>query len=224
MTHPFGLGLSHRFAPIVAALVLAACGEVAVHPAPSASAAAPGTRAAPDVEAAVNAAAERDLQATPLPPGTLRQEYLPEVSMRGDSAERTVRLRLRDRAGTWERWVLQRQVFAREGGAWRKVESVDTRLYDGKPLYDQMHARYGGTFMIAPGQRLQLVWQVGVLMARFPDGSTRQVFLASPTEEAVNPTMDGHFRFTLSDDGRPATVALVRNGQEVWRATRAAPE
>lgn len=181
--------------------------------------------APPDIEAAVNAAAERELQAVPVEPGELRQEYVPSVVMRGDRAERTVRLRLRDRAGTWERWWMQQQFFVREGsGSWRKVDSADTLLYQGKPFHDQLHARYGGIFMIAPGQVVRLAWQGGVLLARFPDGSMRQVFLASPVEEAQGPAADGRLRFTLSDDGRPATVSLVRDGREIWRATRAAPE
>lgn len=211
---------------LVGVVLVAACTDIAPRPGSQSTPAAlgPATKATPEVEAAVDAAAERDFQATPPAAGTLHQEYLPTVMMRGDRAERTVRLRLRDRAGTWERWWLQRQTFAREGTGWRKVDSADTLLYDGKPLFDQQHARYGGTFMIAPGQVVQLAWQAGVLLARFPDGSMRQVFLASSTDEAQGPGVDGHLRFTLSDDGRPATVALVRNGQEVWRAARSAPE
>ena len=222
------IGRSCRLAAAVAcAAAVAACGQLGVHPAAHEASAASASmvKATPDVEAAVNAAAAASAQATPSAAGTLRQEYDPAVMMRGNEAVRTVRLRLRDRAGTWERWMLQTQVFAREAGTWRQVDGADTVLYEGKPLSDSLHSRYGGAFMIAPGRVLVLIWQGGLLLARFPDGTTRQVFLASPTEEAPRKgSDDGELHFTLSDDGKPATVTLVRNGQVVWRATRSASE
>ena len=222
------IGRSCRVAAVIAcAAALAACGGLGARSAADQASIAPEpmVKAAPDVVAAVDAAAAKSAQATPPSAGTLRQEYDPSVMMRGKDAVRTVRLRLRDRAGTWERWLLKTQVFAREGDAWRQVDGADTLLYEGKPLSDSLHSRYGGAFMIAPGRMVVLMWQGGLLLARFPDGTTRQVFLASPTEEAPRKGHDdGELHFTLSDDGRPATMTLVRNGQVVWRATRSAPE
>jgi hypothetical protein len=138
---------------------------------------------------------------------------------------RTSRLRLRDRAGTREQWLLQTRVFVHErDGTSTLVRAEDTVIYQGPPLSDSLHSRYGGTFMVEPGKIVRLAWQGGMLLATMPDGSTRQVFLASPLEEAARQPDDGHLRFTLSDDGKPATVAWVHAGREVWRATRSQPE
>ncbi|HZZ91953.1 MAG TPA: nuclear transport factor 2 family protein [Usitatibacter sp.] len=155
----------------------------------------------------------------------LRQEYGPSLALNGASATRTARVRLRDRAGTHETWLREDHAFTRTaGGEWRLASARNAILYEGAPLSDSLHSRYGGSFAVEPGRVLRLVWSGGILVATFPDGSSRQVFLVSPTEEAVRDPQAGHLRFTLSDDGRPATVALVRNGQEIWRATRSQPE
>ena len=77
-----------------------------------------------------------------------------------------------------------------------------------------------GTLVIDAGRVLRLAWEDGALLATFPGGARTQVFLASPTEEAVRTAGLARLRFTLGPDGRPADATLVRDGQEVWRATR----
>jgi hypothetical protein len=222
---------------VALASVLAACaqperaGMVPIAPPSSRVAAA---ALPPDIEQAINQAEER--AAPSLASGIagyasfeLRQEYGVAITAnevdRRRGFVRTSRLRLRDRAATREQWLRRTHVFVQEtGGSWRLASAEDTVIYDGAPLSDSLHSRYGGTFAIAPGKTVRLAWQGGMLLATMPDGSTRQVFLASPLEEAPGRADDGHLRFTLSDDGRPATVAWVRQGREVWRATRSQPE
>ena len=161
----------------------------------------------------------------------LHQEYAVSVAGRGlersdgGTVTRTSRLRLRDRAGTRERWVYRSHAFVRAAdGTWHLHRTDDRVLYDGRPLSDSLHSRYGGTFMIEPGKVVRLAWLGGVLMATMPDGSTRQVFLVSSSEENEDAANGGHFRFTLAEDGKPATVAWVHGGHEAWRATRSPPE
>lgn len=140
------------------------------------------------------------------------------------TAVRTSRVRLRDTTNARESWIRQSQVLVREAdGAWRLAFGQGTMLYEGAPQDPALLARYAGTYVIGPGRALTLDWEDGALFATLPNGARGQIFLASPTEEAVRTVGAGQLRFTLGADGRPATAAMVRNGSEVWRATRRAP-
>jgi ketosteroid isomerase-like protein len=140
------------------------------------------------------------------------------------TAVRVARVRLRDTAGTRESWLRQTHVFVRgDDGAWRLASGQGTLMYEGPPLDPALHARYAGTYVIAPGRVLTLEWEDDALFATLPNGARAQIFLASPTEEAVRTLGAGHLRFTLGPDGRPVAAALVRGGREVWRATRTTP-
>ena len=134
---------------------------------------------------------------------------------------RTARNRLRDTAGTRESWIRQTQVFVRDDdGRWRLAHGQGTLLYEGPPQDPALLARYAGRYVISPGRALLLRWEDGSLFATLPSGATGQIFLASPTEEAVRTTGAGQLRFTLDAAGQPVAAALVRNGREMWRAVR----
>ena len=107
-----------------------------------------------------------------------------------------------------------------EDGAWRIAAGQGTLLYEGAPLDTALHARYAGRYVISPDRALVLAWEDGGLFATLPSGARGQIFLASPTEEAVRTIGAGHLRFTLGPDGRPVTAALVRADREAWRGTR----
>src|SRR4051812_417392 len=109
-------------------------------------------------------AEEREVRAAPAAAAApawadLRQEYGVTVTA-SDTAEgrrevRTSRLRLRDRAATHERWLLRTEVFIAEANGSKRLAKVDeVVLYDGPPLSDSLHSRYGGSFMIAPGKTM----------------------------------------------------------------------
>jgi len=222
-----------RIAPVAtsAALsVVSACGTVEPVANPAGPPPAPALASA-SLPAGVQQAIDQAEAHAPAPDATaydLRQEYgvATTISEGPDrKVVRTSRLRLRDRAGTREKWLHRTHVYAQDrAGAWKLVRAQDQVIYEGGALSDSLHSRYGGTFMIAPGKVVRLAWRAGMLLATLPEGSTRQVFLASPVEEAVHEPGAAHLRFTLSDDGKPATVASVQGGKEEWRATRSAPE
>jgi len=137
---------------------------------------------------------------------------------------RMARVQLIDSASKRESWLRQTHVFVRGvDGAWQLALGQGVMMYEGPPLDAALHARYSGTYVIAPGRALILTWEDGALFARFPSGATTQVFLASPTEEAARTVGAGRLRFTLGPEGRPVVATLVRDEQEVWRATRSAP-
>jgi ketosteroid isomerase-like protein len=135
---------------------------------------------------------------------------------------RTARVRLRDTVGARESWIRQTQVFVRQTDQrWRLALGQGTVLYEGPAQDPALLARYAGRYVIAPGRVLVLRWQDESLFATLPSGAVGQIFLASPTEEAVRTAGAGQLRFTLDTAGQPVAAALVRNGREVWRAARA---
>lgn len=155
----------------------------------------------------------------------LRTEHGTTLTTFGDSpphtAVRVSRIRLRDGAGTRESWLRQTQMFVRgNDGAWLLAWGQGVVMYEGAPLDPTLHARYAGTYVIAPGRELKLAWEDGALLGTLPGGAQVQIFLASPTEEAVRTLGAGSLRFTLSTDGTPTAAALVRGNQEMWRASR----
>jgi len=137
------------------------------------------------------------------------------------TAVRATRVRLLDAAGSRETWLRQTRVYVRDSdGSWRIALGQGVVMYAGPPLAAALHARYAGTYVIDAGRSLTLRWEDGALMATFPNGAETQIFLASPTEEAVRTAGVGKLRFTLDAQGQPVQAALVRNDQEVWRGTR----
>jgi hypothetical protein len=135
---------------------------------------------------------------------------------------RVSRVRLRDAAGQRESWLRQTQTFVRESdGEWRIAAGQGVVMYEGAPLDPALHARYAGTYVIAPGRELKLEWEDGALLGTLPSGAQGQIFLASPTEEAVRTAGAGNLRFTLDADGTPTGAALMRAGREQWSAKRA---
>ena len=73
------------------------------------------------------------------------------------------------------------------------MSSVDERSASGG---------YAGAYVIAPGRTLTLTWENDMLLAVLPNGATKQIFLASPTEEAVRTVGAGRLKFTLAPDRR----------------------
>ncbi len=141
-----------------------------------------------------------------------------------ETVVRVARVQLRDHAQNRKSWMRQTHVFVRgRDGQWRLASGQGTLMYEGPTLDPELHARYPGTYVINPGRTLKLTWDDGALIAVFPSGATTQIFLASPTEEAVRTIGAGGLRFTLGPDGRPVAVALRRGKQEIWHATRAEP-
>ncbi|QJR13529.1 nuclear transport factor 2 family protein [Usitatibacter palustris] len=140
------------------------------------------------------------------------------------TAVRVSRVRLVDAAGAKETWLRQTRVYVRgSDGGWRLAVGQGVAMYQGPLLDAALHARYAGTYAIDPGRSLTLKWQDGALLATFPSGAETQIFLASPTEEAVRAEGIGKLRFTLDAQGQPTHAALVRNDKELWRGTRSKP-
>lgn len=159
---------------------------------------------------------------------SVRTEYGPVLAAYGTPEPHTVvrvaRVRLLDSAGKRESWLRQTHLFVRSAdGAWRIASGQGVVMYEGPPLDAALHARYGGTYVIAPTRMLTLTWEDDALLATLPSGAKAQIFLGSPTEEVTRTLGAGRLKFTLGPDGRPVGAALVRGDQELWRATRSEP-
>jgi ketosteroid isomerase-like protein len=154
----------------------------------------------------------------------IRTEHTPAIDVHGSpphTVVRVARVRIIDSSGARESWLRQSHVFVREDdGAWRVAMGQGTVMYEGPPLDMGMHQRYIGIFDLPDGRVFKTTWEDGFLFGTLPNGAKFQLFLGSPTEEAVRTTGSGRMRFTLGPDGRPVTAALVRGTQELWRATR----
>ena len=137
-------------------------------------------------------------------------------------AIRTSRVRLLHADGKRESWIRQTHTLGRVAGAgpWKLALGQGVIMYDGPLLDPALHARYAGQYLIADGRKLVLAWVDDSLLATLPNGAETQVFLASPTEESVRNPAAGALRFTLDARQAPIAVALVRDGQEMWRAIR----
>lgn len=151
-----------------------------------------------------------------------RTEHGVTLQLHGQRPELAIRLsRVQLRDANRESWIRQTHTWTRDdAGNWRLAMGQGVTMYDGPVLDASMHARYAGVYALEDGRRLVLEWQDGTLLATFPNGAQTQVFLASPTEEAVRVPGAGSLRFTLDAQGTPQTVALVRAGAEAWRAVR----
>ena len=82
----------------------------------------------------------------------------------------------------------------------------------------RLYSRYAGTYAISDGRVLRIEWDGDSLVATFPGGTRSQVFLKSPTEEAI--ASPDHFLFVLDSSGRLTTVRMMRGATEAWRAER----
>lgn len=137
------------------------------------------------------------------------------------SALRVARVQLVDGADHRETWIRQTQMFVRtDPGKWQLASGQGVVMYDGPPLDPALHARYAGTYVIDAKRKLVLVWKESTLLATFPSGAETQIFLASPTDEAMRNPAAGVLRFTLDASGAPVSAALVRAGEELWRGVR----
>jgi hypothetical protein len=67
---------------------------------------------------------------------------------------------------------------------------------------------------------LVLDWTDGALLATLPNGAQTQIFLASPTLEAMRNPAAGVLHFTLDAQGNPKSASLVRGSEEIWKALR----
>jgi hypothetical protein len=153
-----------------------------------------------------------------------RTEHDPTVTLYGDephTALRISRVRLVQTQGGRESWLRQTHTLVRNAaGVWQIAMGQGVVMYDGPPLDPVLHARYAGVYSIDDGRKLLLEWSDGQLLATFPNGAKTQVFLASPTEEAIRNQAVGSLHFTLDDKGNPTAASLVRGSQEVWRGNR----
>jgi hypothetical protein len=153
-----------------------------------------------------------------------RTEHGTTLQFHGDPAHTAVRIarvRLVDASRGRESWLRQTHTWVRApSGPWRLVMGQGVTMYDGPPLDAALHARYAGLYLLEDGRRLELDWKEEALLATFPNGAQTQIFLASPTEEVVRNPSAGALRFTLDDRGMPRVAALVRAGEEMWRATK----
>lgn len=154
-----------------------------------------------------------------------RSEHGMTLALYGDkephTAVRIARVRLVDAAGGRETWMRQTHTLVRnETGAWQLAMGQGVVMYDGPPLDPALHARYAGIYVIDQNRRLMLDWDDGALLATLPNGAQTQLFLESPTREALRNPAAGVLHFTLDEKGNPVTAALVRGTQEIWRATR----
>ena len=153
-----------------------------------------------------------------------RSEHGASLVFYGDpvhTAVRVTRVRLLDPAGKRESWMRQTHTLVRgSAGKWQLAMGQGVIMYDGPPLDPALHARYAGVYVLGDGRQLVLEWSDGALLATFPSGAHTQVFLASPTQEAIRNPAAGALTFTLDANGSPTHAALVRAGQEQWRAAR----
>jgi hypothetical protein len=150
-----------------------------------------------------------------------RSEHGSTLATYGDPVHTAVRVaRVRLQFPNRESWIRQTHTWVRVAGAWKLAMGQGVVMYDGAPLDPALHERYAGTFALGDGRTLTLTWQDQMLLATFPNGAETQLFLASPTEEAVRNPNAGGLRFELDERGRPRSAALVRAGQEIWRAKR----
>ena len=134
---------------------------------------------------------------------------------------RTARIRLRTLDRTRETWMRQVHVFVRGGsGHWQLALGQGTLMYEGAAIDAAIYPRYVGVYQTSDGRTLSMSTEDESLFARLPNGSTAQIFLASPTEEIARTTGGGRFRFTLDPQGQVAAVTLVRGDDEIWRANR----
>jgi ketosteroid isomerase-like protein len=153
-----------------------------------------------------------------------RTEHDPTVTLYGEephTAVRISRVRLVQAEVGRESWLRQTHTLVRNAaGAWQIAMGQGVVMYEGPPLDAALHARYAGVYAIDDGRKLLLEWSDGQLLATFPNGAKTQVFLLSPTEEAVRNLSVGSLHFTLDDKGNPTAASLMRGSQEVWRGTR----
>jgi ketosteroid isomerase-like protein len=140
------------------------------------------------------------------------------LAVYGSAAIRTARVRIRFKDGTRETWMRQNRVFVLEGGQWKLASAQGTRMYDGPVTISTTYQPYAGTYVIDTKRSLRLEWDGDALLAIYPSGARSQVFLKSPTEEAVQGP--DRFRFVLDEGGRPVAVLLLRGEEEVWRGER----
>ena len=156
---------------------------------------------------------------------SLRTEHGPTLAAYGSprphTVVRTSRVQLRDTTAGRESWIRQVHVLVRgEDGAWKFASGQGSLMYEGAALDTALHARYAGTYELSDGRTLVLEWTGGQLMGTLPSGARLQIFLASPTEEAVRTEAIARLRFTLGPDGRPVSAALANGQREAWRAVR----
>jgi len=153
-----------------------------------------------------------------------RSEHGATLIFYGDpvhTAIRVARVRLLDPSGKRESWMRQTHTLVRSSaGKWQLVMGQGVIMYDGPVLDPALHSRYAGVYMLGDGRQLVLEWTDGALLATFPSGAHTQIFLASPTLEAIRNPAAGTLMFTLDGSGSPTHAALVRAGQEQWRAAK----
>ena len=138
----------------------------------------------------------------------------------GYTAVRTARVRLRIADAPRESWLQQTMMYVRQPDGWRLAHGQGTRIYDGPVIDTALYRRYAGTYAIDSTRSLVLEWDGYALMARWPNGTRVQTFLASPTDELVASPDLARLRFTLGSDGRPSTISSVRGTTVLWRAQR----
>lgn len=153
-----------------------------------------------------------------------RSEHGVILTLYGDdqphTAVRIARVRIVDSAGGREMWMRQTHTLVRDTAGWKLAMGQGVIMYDGPPLDPALHARYAGVYVIDENRRLTLDWDDGALLAIFPNGAQTQVFLASPTQEALRNPAAGVLNFTLDEKGNPIAASLVRGTQELWRGAR----
>lgn len=140
------------------------------------------------------------------------------LAVYGSAAIRTARMRIRFKDGTRETWMRQNRVFVSDRGQWKLASGQGTRMYDGPVTTSTTYEPYAGTYVIDTERSLRLEWDGDALLATYPSGARSQVFLKSPTDEAVQGP--DHFRFVLNEGGRPVAVLLLRGEEQVWRGER----
>ena len=141
------------------------------------------------------------------------------LAVYGDTAIATARVRSRFSDGQRETWFRQSRVYVRNGGVWKLAMGQGTRMYDGPITTADLYARYAGTYAIPDGRTLKMEWDGDSLIATFPNGTRSQVFLKSPTEEAIE-SVD-RFVFVLDNTGRVTAVRFMHGETESWRAEKA---
>jgi ketosteroid isomerase-like protein len=134
------------------------------------------------------------------------------------TAIRVTRVRVRFKDGSRETWMRQSRVFVLDGGQWKLASAQGTRMYDGPVTTATLYESYAGVYVIDAKRTLRLDWDGNALMGTYPSGTRTQVFLKSPTDEAVF-GLD-HLKFELNATGRPVAVQSLRGEELIWRGER----
>src|SRR5262245_62193189 len=109
------------------------------------------------------------------------------LTVHGNSAIVTSRVRFRFPDEQMEGWSRQSHLYVRDGEVWKLAMWHSTDMYDGPITTSTLYGRYAGSYLLQDGRTLKVESDADSLMATFPSGSRSQIFLKSATEAIAGP-------------------------------------